>query len=508
MRLLLLAVLWAGFHGVAPVNRRANGAPGGDIPCDARLREGRLRAAPEGLKVTTDRTVDTSSLESIVRDVVRLADAATNDEKAIALHTWLHHTIFHAPYPVETPPQSVGPLKVIKVYGWGLCGGQHTVLKALFETAGWKVRYRGWSNPGHTTIEVFYDGRWHYFDVFLKCYYWTRDRKTIAGQDDIKEDPGIVREAPQEGRVPPDHYLCCGDDPEGVVQGCKTSTPYPPSRPEDGWASVTGRDRNYAPSLRLPAGATMRLEWRGEPGQAAVPQRSQHSCGIRDFRNDRTLGPILEHYGPRNHSNGRLIYAPDFSRAADMADIALENAQAKAGKIVAPTAGSAVFKLPLPYPYVTGRLEAELEGHGTFSISTDGGQSWSETPGGDISARIRQKYDVWIKAEFSGALSKLRFEAVVQHNRSAQPYLLAGSNVVTLSAAEELPPDRTVRVTYAFQEATAAEKRTQFDGSGLSYGEPRTVSETARSLPHRWRIDVGGNTPPKMLYLEYAVQAR
>src|SRR5688572_18747213 len=92
--------------------------------------------AQEDLRVTTDRTVDARSLETIVRDVVRLAGAKTNDEKAIAIHTWLHQAIFHQAYPVEKGPQSVGPLKVLNVYGWGLCGGQHTVLKALFEAAG------------------------------------------------------------------------------------------------------------------------------------------------------------------------------------------------------------------------------------------------------------------------------------------------------------------------------------------------------------------------------------
>ena len=171
-----------------------------------------LGGPDEPIRIRTDRTVDTSSLESIVKDVIRLAGATTNDEKAIAIHTWLHHAMFHHAYPVEKSPQSVGPLKAIRVYGWGLCGGQHTVLKALFETAGWKVRYRGWSNPGHTTIEVFYDDRWHYFDVFLKCYFWTKDRKTIAGQDDINADPSIVMDAVKEGRVPGSHYLCCGDD--------------------------------------------------------------------------------------------------------------------------------------------------------------------------------------------------------------------------------------------------------------------------------------------------------
>src|SRR5262245_55613211 len=83
----------------------------------------------EDFKVTTDHTVDASSLESIVRDVFRLSGAKTNDEKAIAIYEYLHQAIFHRACPVENKPQTVGPLKVLNVYGWGLCGSQHTVLK-------------------------------------------------------------------------------------------------------------------------------------------------------------------------------------------------------------------------------------------------------------------------------------------------------------------------------------------------------------------------------------------
>jgi len=461
-------------------------------------------AGPEDIKVTTDRTVDTSSLESIARDVIRLAGAKTNDEKAIAIHTWLHHAIFHCQYPTEKAPQSVGPLKVIRVYGWGLCGGQHTVLKALFETAGWQVRYRGWD--GHTTIEVFYDDRWHYFDVFLKCYYWTKDRKTIAGQDDIIRDPSIVLDAVKERRAPPDHYLCCGDDEPGVVDGCKTSKPYPPSKPQDGWASVTGRDRGYNPVLTLPSGSTLRLEWKSEPGKAAFGGRTQHSCGNKDYRADKTLGPILEHYGPRNHSNGRFVYAPDFSKKADLAEVALSGAEARDGKVVASGTGAALFKLQLPYAYVTGQLEATFEGgEGKLSISSDGGKAWQPASAGDVSALVKQKYAVWVKAEFAGTLAKFRLEAAIEHNRSAQPYLLQGKNVVTASAGK-VGGSGTLAVTYSWQEASAPENRKRWDGQGIAYGEARTVTKEVSSEPATWTIDVGGNTPPRMLYLEYAVK--
>ena len=47
-------------------------------------------------------------------------------------------------------------------------------------------------------------------------------------------------------------------------------------------------------------------------------------------------------------------------------------------------------------------------------------------------------------------------EAVVEHNRCAQPHLLPGKNVVTASVVKDaLPKDCVVTVTYAYQEATA-----------------------------------------------------
>lgn len=454
-----------------------------------------LRTGQDDVRVTTDRTVDPRSLETIVRDVVKLSGAKTNDEKAIAIHNWLHQAIFHFAYPVEKSGHSVGPLKVINVYGWGLCGGQHTVLKALFEAAGWQVRYRGWSDPGHTTVEVLYDDRWHYFDVFLKCYFWTKDKKTIAGQDDIVKDPSIVLDAVKDGRVPAAHYLCCGDEAEGVVQGCKNSKAYPPSQHKDGWASVTGRDQGYSPLLRLPAGATLRLEWKGMPGQLAIQNKGAHSCGTKDFRSDPVLGPLYEHYGPRNHSNGRFTYAPDLSRGAD---VTLAGASAKGGKLVAASgAGSAVFKVGLPYPYVTGQLEAGFEGgEGKLSISPDGGKTWQPAAAGDVSALVKQRYDVWIKAEFAGSLASFKFEGVVEHNRGALPHLLPGANVVTVSGAGALS------VSYAYQEATAPANRKRWEGQGVAYGEAKTVTKSFSQLPGSFTVDVGGNTPPRMLYLE------
>lgn len=464
------------------------------------------RADVNGFKVTTDRSIDTSSLQTIVQQVIERSGARTNDEKAIALYDWLHHTIFHAGYPVEPKPQSIGPLKLIHVYGWGLCGSQHTVLKALYETAGWECRYVGWSNPGHTTIEVRYDGGWHYFDVFLKCYFWSKDRSHVVSQEEIAADPSLVLDAVKEGRAARQH-LCCGDTAAGILSGVKSRRVVGDSK---GWSSCTWRDQNYSPALRLPAGAALRLDWKGEPGAFAVAGKPPiHGCGMKDLRGDPVLGPLAEHYGPRGYSSGQLIYAPDFSRPADLADVQLNGARAENGRLVAAGKATAIFPLPLPYAYVGGKVEADFDGAGQLFVSADAGRTWQVIEDGSLDSTVKQRYDVWLKAEFTGALARLQVKAVVEHNRLAQPYLLAGKNRVTVSAEKNaLPADSLLVVRYTYQEAVAPAGRTQFTGQGLQYSEPKTVTREITALPFSFEIEVGGNTPPKMISLERAVRAR
>ncbi|MGE3805584.1 MAG: transglutaminase domain-containing protein [Gemmataceae bacterium] len=463
------------------------------------------RAGARDVKVTTDQTIDNSSLEAIVRDVFARSGAKTNDEKAIALYEYLHQAIFLYAYPTESKPQSVGPLKMINVYGWGLCGGQHTVLKALFETAGWKCRYVGWD--GHTTIEVYYDDRWHYFDVFLKCYYWSKDKSHVVSQDEIAADASIVRDAVKEGRAARQN-LCCGDTIDGVISGIKTRKVVGDSK---GWASVTWRDQNYRTALDLPAGAALKLEWKAEKdGFATTGKPPVHTCGNKDFRLDAVLGPLFEHYGPRGFATGSFIYQPDFSKPADVADLELKNVSASDGKLVANGNGSVIFKLPLPYAWVSGQVDAVFAGgKGQLALSTDGGKTWSDVPGGKLDGLVKQHYDVWLKADFTGKLEKLRVDAAVEHNRGSLPYLVVGKNKITVSTEKnELPRGASLVVTYTYQEATAPAKRQRYDGNGVKYGEVKTVTKEITSLPYSFEIEVGGNTPPKMLALERKIAGK
>ena len=128
------------------------------------------------VKIVNERAPDCSSLESMVETVTR--GCRTDDEKAIAIYNFCRYVCYHHASPRE--PCGISALKLINVYGWSLCGGQHSVLAALWENAGFNWRYRGWR--GHTTVEAFYGGRWHYFDTFLKFYTWAPDLQAPCGR--------------------------------------------------------------------------------------------------------------------------------------------------------------------------------------------------------------------------------------------------------------------------------------------------------------------------------------
>jgi hypothetical protein len=464
-------------------------------------------AGMKDFKVTAEHGVDSSSLESIVRDAVRLSGAKTNDEKAIAIYEYVHQGIFHRACPTEKAPQSVGPLKVLNVYGWALCGNQSTILKALFETAGWKCRYVGW--PGHTTIEVFYDGRWHYFDTFLKCYYWSKDKKYVVSQGDIAADPSLVLNAVKEGRAAREN-LCCGDSPEDVVAGCKARKELGDLK---GWSTVTWRDVNYKPSLDLPSGASLRLDWKASNGFVVdMPEGGPvHTCGIKDFVHDRKLGPIFEHYGPRSWSNGEFVYEPDFRSAADLADIELQGAKAKDGKLASTLGnGVAIFNLGAPYPFVGLGHTVEGKGSVRTSFSIDEGKTWIEIDHSSLYL-LRGKYSVRYKVEFGETLRRLRIQGAVEHNRGVLPYLKQGKNRLTVTTDQKKSTDGDVgKVTYVFQEANVPDpaKRTRWDGRGIKYGPVRNVTKEFSQTPFSFEIDVGGNVPPKMISMERSVRGK
>jgi len=191
------------------------------------------------------------------------------------------------------------------------------------------------------------------------------------------------------------------------------------------------------------------------------------------------------------HAYARLADYPDNMRRHLLPLIASGNA-------------AAIFRLPLPYAYVSANVQASFAGGGKLSFSTDGGRTWKPC---DAAPIVRQKYDVCFKAEFTGAMEKIRVEALVEHNRGVLPYLVAGKNRV--AASSDAKPGAIASISLGWQDATAANpKRKQWNGTGITYGTAQTATRDLDGGALNFDLEAGGNTAPKMLFIERAVRAR
>jgi hypothetical protein len=503
------------------------------------------------IKVIADKAPDCSSLKSIVESVTR--GCKTNDEKAIALYNFMQLTHYHQGYPSEK--EGLGALREINVYGWSLCGGLHTVEAALWREMGWQWRYVGWSNPGHTTVEAFYDDRWHYLDVFLRYYTWMPNPKvpgtrTIAGEEDIRANPRLVTEGLEFDKSREVYYhrgnkfevindkanwrapsfLSCGDTPDGIIQGIRSSSR---AGSPTGWATLQFDSPGYATDVNLAPGSSLTLSWEAIEGAHWWNGRQYvpgHGCGDRDYRNCPSIGPILEPYQQsggkrRSFSNGTLRVAADLSQSRFGSPEGLQefagsdNVKWSAeGLVPADAARPASITLRVQSPYVISRATGQAAGADSAEISFDQGKTWKQIKLENFSEDVGGNYDCLIRLSSKTALRSFALEATVQCNRGALPYLSPGKNVITVAAADPKDlGDNQLVITYAYYpgfrsksyEALAEEGAEVARAHNATWAkELHVVQKTfkAGDLPAKFEIDIptpAGKLPvyPRMAFV-------
>jgi hypothetical protein len=503
------------------------------------------------IKVVNDKAPDCTTLKTIVESVTR--GCKTNDDKAIALYNFMRLTHYHRAYPSE--PTDIPVLKEINCYGWSLCGGLHAEQSALWRELGWDWRFVGW--PGHTTVEAFYDGRWHYLDVFLKFYTWMPDpnhpgQRTIAGQDDILANPKELlfdsfvldqgrKVAYAKGnefemignkanwQAPA--FLVCGDDIPGIADGIRHKNR---AGSPTGWAGMTHASGNYSAAVNLAPCFALTNTW-DHIADAWYWRDSKlapcHTCGDKEIRNSPEKGPVAEPYlGPdwkcESYANGTLSFHPDFGNAVCLRSFAaIENVKATVGGLVPTEAGKpARVSVLLQSPYILTQGRANAEGVEKCEISIDDGKSWKPADPKNFSAEVKGQLQALVRFTFSECLKKLDIEATVQNNPFALPFLVPGRNTITVSVADPAAlGDNKLVVTYAYRpgERDKSYEQLCLEGKEIARGHAATWSTTpvvvqkvfsARDLPATFDIDVAtpkGKHPvyPRMLFVRREVVA-
>ncbi len=519
---------------------------GSALPCGAEPRPAGLVAK---IKVTTDQAPDCSSLQAIVRSVTR--DCKTNDEKAIAIYNFMRLTHYHRAYPSE--PGGIPVLKEINCYGWSLCGGLHAEQSALWRELGWDWRFIGW--PGHTTVEAFYDGRWHYFDVFLKFYAWMPDprdpnRRTVAGQDDLAANPkALLHDAfvldkgrravyarGNEFEMIGDRanwqapaFLVCGDTLAGVEEGVRRKSR---AGSPEGWGGMKHATGSYSADVNLAPGFALTNTW--DPSADAWYWASSkvppcHTCGDKEIRNSPEKGPVAEPYlSPawkcESYANGQLAFRPDLSSAACLKAFAgVENVKASGGALAPEKTGEpARVTVLLQSPYILTQAGGSATGVERSEVSLDGAKTWKDVELKDFSAAVKGQVQALVRLTFRERLEALAIQATVQNNPFALPFLAPGKNTLTVSVDDSAAlGDNRLVVTYAYRPGfrTKSYEQLCLEGKEIARGHNATWDKrpvvvqkvfTARDLPAKFDIDVP--TPkdrhpvyPRMLFVRREV---
>ena len=415
------------------------------------------RAEVKGAWVATDRTVDCSSYETIVRDVIK--PGMTEEHKALALYDFYRQMVYH----YRNMPESRNPVKCINVLGNTLCGSQATCMTALLERAGIKARVV--AMPGHTFYEAFYDGKWHGFDTMMHFYVYTRGKgkdRNIASFEETARDPSLIKDAVKEGRAA--EGICpCGDDPMFFTKKLRVLK-YKPLTSDWSVKDYSLRDGEEIVRSWWPHGRPLPGTYGAgrEPGPI-------HGCGSRDRKNPYATFRFFEPYGIRgmggktvsfrHYCNGWMNYSPDLSQAP-LAD--------------ALAAGELIVPVKCPY-YISGTalaFEADCPGDAdavAVSVSVDGKKwvpvitakdkgmtEYRTSLGSTVIRPSRGLHEYQLKFALTGAaaLKRLHLKTIFTHNAMASPHLMPGRNKVTV-AVDNAPAlkARPVTVVYRYKDA-------------------------------------------------------
>ena len=489
-------------------------------------------------KVTTDRTVDASSLEAIISDVVR--PGMDEEEKALALCRYLCRTMYHYGWPYMRPEVEEhwhDPVKLINVHGYSLCGARARVLGRLYghvfgeqnvrligltesEPGAWRMdrspgafidtaRLRDYdpaTRAGHTSLEVRYGGRWRLIDPHVYFYAYRREGGLASAQDLIR-DPSLVTKPARRVRG----LLPCGDL-RRVFYASRFRS----------WGKLTREaapdDHSMAISLR-----------RGETYTRYWDRRGRFYWFVEM---DRRWDPEYLEAGPRHvcegdepwrhYGNGELVYRQQFADVSYRDAVTEEKGLTlKPGVGLLATRagrrGEVGFAVRVPYLVVESHLEYEA----TRRTGSDTVRVWVRRRGGrwrlaweePSCGRVRRKLGLspWLAGKYGydvrfELVAARRVEDAVLHeftletrfmlNYLALPQLLPGRNRVTVTAADprELR-EQKLQVTYAW---------TDEDGEQ----ENRRIVKTS---PCSYQIEVGKVTtrprenPKYMRFLRLAV---
>ncbi len=467
------------------------------------------------VRVTTDRSIDCSSIQTIARDLY--AGCKGDQEKAIATWYFVRRMLFHWPH-VPTWDS----VDLINSYGWGLCGYQSTIYCQIAAAGGLKARMMHPKN--HAIAEVFYDGGWHMFDCQVGWYALNRKGK-VASCAELKADPTLVTDAVKEGRASRPYFQCRDRVNSGTNYAATARA---------GRAPAAGKKRLLI-HLRRGESITRRWSNEGKSWHKAGETRwthPHHGCTAQGIdTNDPVNWPYWKPYAEvrrragerivygkkRYFGNGRMVYAPDLGTEAwadGVAGNGLKNIKpaAKPHPAEAGKPASVTFVIDSPYVAVDAWLDAtvlrktEKDAAAVYAKGKKGGwkKIWEAAKTGQLKLeKVPLKQAAWfahgyeVKFEMAAganpadvAVEALAITTVFMNNMYALPYLMPGKNVVRVTAGEGADlKTNPLTLEYVWEER----------------GKDKMLTKRIDKLPFECTVNVAGEELPRMKLVKLSV---
>lgn len=475
----------------------------------------------QDLKVTTDTSIDCSSLKTIARDLYR--DLKSEEEKAIATWYFVRRTLFHWPH-VPTWDS----LDLINSYGWGLCGYQSNAFVQIATAGGLKSRLV--HAKSHVIAEAWYGDAWHMYDCQVGWFAWRKDKSAVASCAEMKADKTIITDAVKDGRQSKPWFQCSGKHANGV-QTVNTHRPRGAARK---------LDRRLVLNLRR--GESIRRIW-GNEGKAWHRKGEKrwvypaHGCTQqRVDANDPVNWPYWKPYAEtRQHrgktrygkkryfGNGRMTYAPDLATAAfrdglakdGMLNVRSAKADAKDPKlhpVESARPAHIIFTIACPYILVDASLEMEAlrttekDELAVFAKGSKG--EWQEVYRAAGTGALKQEAISLKKAAWAGkgyqvkfalkagakaadvGLNRIKITSTFMNNMYALPHFKPGPNTIRVTAANgaDLKTNK-LSLEYAWMEE----------------GKEKKLTRQIGATPFSETITVAGKALPRMKYVELSV---
>jgi len=497
----------------------------------SRTKESPCMPAVENPRVTCDRWPSHYDAKSWIRDVWRLENARTGEQKTLALYKWVRLQQHWGDQCFDgtrgTCACECDAIKKINIYPYGECSDFAVTSAALGHAGGLKAQEA--HVPGHAQLEVFYGDadnveRWHRLDPFWGIVVYDKTGSHIADWQEIQRDPLIAME-------PSKVVMPWGDKATDRMRFVEKASCEPSRRV---------RPSRYTMDKPLYAGETYILAWDRLAGldfYNANPQSRDKMTlwGFVRYRyaegdleklayGHEVLRPFIEKVGDQlqiHEAHGTLLFTPLLNeRFADStyappANVAVGPNRRSLRPAAAGVPAELVYLVQTPYVIANGAVAGKFRtGKGdritvqaaradwrqvddTLDQVVPARPDWKivwESSGegrqemrlGEAEMQLRGEYKFLVKVQMTAAtdpstvsLDMLSFVVRFQEGVMALPRLMPGKNVIHVTAGR-MKPGYGLSVTYIWDDAA---------------GKERQASQRIEKVPFDFEIQAAGKRP-------------